>query len=200
MHVLHRTHIYNATITKKSLPPPLRVTPVRTCRAPCCHSHAPATPLCSFSSSFSMGPAKKKKTARMTTYGAYHLRLIVNLTLVTAPPPYPGASKRNPIDVDAEDDMRTNLRCTVILREAKIRKLLRRVQELEDELERDCSARKREMEELSVHLQELKDMVSGSHLSLTRLTVQNSALIIERDNLRKRLRRDMYRVASNMCC
>ncbi|KAL1671369.1 hypothetical protein EV122DRAFT_226690 [Schizophyllum commune] len=118
-----------------------------------------------------MGPAKKKKTARMTTY---------------APPPYPGASKRNPIDVDAEDDMRTNLRCTVILREEKIRKLLRRVQELEDELERDCSARKREMEELSVHLQELKDM--------------NSALIIERDNLRKRLRRSMYRVASNMRC
>ncbi|KAL1725113.1 hypothetical protein EV714DRAFT_221966, partial [Schizophyllum commune] len=118
-----------------------------------------------------MAPAKKP-VARMTTY---------------TPPPYPGSSKRYPIDVDATEEERTNLKCTVVLREAKIRKLLREVRDLKDELVKERGARERDEEERKGDLQDLKAI--------------NAAITVERDELRGKLesaRREMYKVANDM--
>ncbi|KAI5891522.1 uncharacterized protein SCHCODRAFT_01172436 [Schizophyllum commune H4-8] len=112
-----------------------------------------------------MAPGKKK-TARITPY---------------APPPYPGTSKRSPIDVDAEENVETNLRCTVIVREARIRKLARQVDNLKKEVAKEREARDRELADLEEDLASVKNL--------------NAALIIERDTLRSKLDRardEMY--------
>lgn len=110
-----------------------------------------------------MAPAKKP-VARMTTYSTSYVWPAADLTSNTAPPPYPGSSKRYPIDVDATEEERTNLKCTVVLREAKIRKLLREVRDLKDELVKERGARERDEEERKGDLQDLKAIVSGHQI------------------------------------